>query len=142
MEFRYLNFYACPRLRFLDVETNPGSRRPVPVVCRILCRNVRGLARNLSNLTVASSMYDILLYYETLVSDMRHVSELLVPCFGRLVLLCRCKMPRARGMDAYVRDGYGAFLQPKFECGCCEMLVNKKVKSSTATSLPVENLLP
>ena len=32
-------------------------------------------------------------------------------------------MPRARGMAAYVRDGYGAFLQPKFECGCCEMLV-------------------
>ena len=32
-------------------------------------------------------------------------------------------MPRARGMAAYVRDGYGAFRQPKFECGCCEMLV-------------------
>ena len=29
----------------------------------------------------------------------------------------------ARGMAAYVRDGYGAFRQPKFECGCCEMLV-------------------
>ena len=32
-------------------------------------------------------------------------------------------MPRARGMAAYVRDGYGAFRHPKFECGCCEMLV-------------------
>ena len=32
-------------------------------------------------------------------------------------------MPRTRGMAAYVRDGYGAFRQPKFECGCCEMLV-------------------
>ena len=32
-------------------------------------------------------------------------------------------MPRAREMAAYVRDGYGAFRQPKFECGCCEMLV-------------------
>ena len=31
-------------------------------------------------------------------------------------------MPRARGMAAYVRNGYGAFRQPKFECGCCEML--------------------
>ena len=31
-------------------------------------------------------------------------------------------MPRARGMAAYVRDGYGAFRQPKFECGCSEML--------------------
>ena len=26
-------------------------------------------------------------------------------------------------MAAYVGDGYGAFLQPKFECGCYEMLV-------------------
>ena len=51
------------------------------------------------------------------------MSELLVPGFGRPVLLCRGMMPRARGMAAYVRDGYGAFRQPKFECGCCEMLV-------------------
>ena len=26
-------------------------------------------------------------------------------------------------MAAYVRDGYRAFRQSKFECGCCEMLV-------------------
>ena len=81
-----------------------------------------GLAGNLSDLTVASSQYDILLCSENLVSDSRHVSELLVPGFGRPVLLCRGRMPRARGMAAYVRDGYGAFRQPKFECGCCEML--------------------
>ena len=54
---------------------------------------------------------------------MRLVSELLVPGFGRPVLLCRGRMPRARGMAAYVRDGYGAFRQLKFECGCCEMLI-------------------
>ena len=44
---------------------------------------------NLSDLTVASSQYDILLCSETLVSDMRHLSELLVPGFRRTVLLCR-----------------------------------------------------
>ena len=104
------------------METNPGPRRPVPDVCRILCINVRGLAENLSDLTVASSQYDILLCSETLASDMRHVSEVLVPDFCRPVLLCRGKMHRARGMAAYVRDGYGAFRQPKFEYGCCEML--------------------
>ena len=48
---------------------------------------------------------------------------MLVPGFGRPVVLCRGRMPRARGMAAYVRDGFGAFRQPKFECGCCEMLV-------------------
>ena len=54
---------------------------------------------------------------------MRHVSELLVPGFGRPVLLCRGKMPLARGIAAYVLDGYVAFHQPKLEGGCCEMLV-------------------
>ena len=103
------------------METNPGPRRPVPDVCR-LCSNVRGLAGNLSDLTVASSQYDIMFCSETLVSDMRHVSELLVPGFVRHVFLCRGKMPPARGVAAYVREGYGAFRQPKFECGCCEML--------------------
>ena len=82
MDFLYLIFYGCLRLRFLDVETNPGQHRPVPAVCRILCSNVRGLAGNLSDLTVASSQYDILLCSETLVSDMRHVSEVLVPGFS------------------------------------------------------------
>ena len=77
MDFLYLIFHASLILRFLDVETNPGQRHPVPAVCRILCSNARGLAGNLSDLTVASSQYDILLCSETLVSDMRHVSELL-----------------------------------------------------------------
>ena len=100
MDFLCNIFYGCPRLRFLDVETNPGPRRPVPDVCRIRCSNVRSLAGNLSDLTVASSQYDILLYSETLVSDMRHMSKVLVPGFGRSVLLCWGKMPRARGMAA------------------------------------------
>ena len=100
------------------METNPGSRRPVPTVCRLLCSNVRGFAANLSDLTVASSRYEILLCSEILVSDMRHVSELLVPGFGLgRPVLCRGRMPRGRRMAAYERDGYGAFHQPKFECG-------------------------
>ena len=70
---------------------------------------------------MASSQYDILLCSETLVSDMHHMSEFLVPGFGRPIL-CQGKMPRARGMAAYVRDGYGASHQPKFKCGCSEML--------------------
>ena len=55
--------------------------------------NVRGLAGNLSDLTVASSQYAILLCSETFVSDMCHVSELLVPRFCRPahVLLCRAR---------------------------------------------------
>ena len=51
MDFLYLTYYACLRLRFLDVETNPGPRSPVPAVCRIVCSNVRGLAGNLSEMS-------------------------------------------------------------------------------------------
>ena len=102
MDFLYPIFYGCLRLQFLDVETNPGLHRPVPAVCIIFCSNVKGLARNISDLTVASSQYDILLCSETVVSDMHHVSEVLVPSFCRPVLLCRGKMPRAHGMAAYV----------------------------------------
>ena len=70
---------------------------------------------------MASSRYDILFCSATLVSGMYHVAELLVPGFGRPVL-CRGRIPRAWGMAVCVRDGYGAFHQPKFECGCCEMM--------------------
>ena len=105
MEFIYLFFYAFLRLRFLDVETNIGQRSPVLADCRILCSNGVGLAGNISDLTVTSSQYDILVCSETMVSDMRHVSELLVPGFGRPVFLCRGKIPQARVMAAYVRDG-------------------------------------
>ena len=112
MDFLYLIFYACLRLRFLDVETNPDPHRPVPAVCRILCSNMWGLAGNLSDLTVALSQYDVLLCSETLVLDMCLVSELLVPGNGHPALLCRYKMPRALGMAAYVRDGYRHFTNP------------------------------
>ena len=47
----------------------------------------------------------------------------LVPGFSLPTLLCLGKMPLARGMAAYVWDGYGAFRQPKFECGCCEIVI-------------------
>ena len=99
---------ACGILFLLSVEYSAAMRG--------------ALAVNLGDLTVAPSWYDILLCSETLVSDMHHVSEILVPGFGLSVLLCQGKMPWAWGA-AYVRDGYRAFCQPKFECGCYEMLV-------------------
>ena len=59
----------------------------VRVVLFLLCAeyssNVRGLEGNLSDLTTALSQYGILLCSVTLFSDMRHVSEFLVPEFGR-----------------------------------------------------------
>ena len=109
-----LIFYACLELLFPDEETKTGPRRPVPGACRILCSNLQGLSTNLSDVTEASSQYDLLLCPETLVSNRRQISQLLVPGFSCPVVLCRDGMPLARGMAAYVRDGYGAFRQPKF----------------------------
>ena len=63
----HLIFNACLEHRFPDVETNPGPRRPVPGICRILCSNEWGLYKNLSDVTVASSQYDLLLCSKTLV---------------------------------------------------------------------------
>ena len=105
------------------METNPGRRRPVPADCRILCSNVRDLVRNLSDLTVASFYYDILLSSDTFVSDMLHVLELLVLGFGRIVFFFRGKMSLGTRDGCLHTNGYGAVRQPKFECGCWEMQV-------------------
>ena len=98
----HLIFYAWLELWFPDVEINPCPQHPVPGSCRILCSNVRGLYKNLSNVTVALSQYDLLLHSETLVSDRRHISELPVPGFGCPVLLCQDGMLLAHGMAAHV----------------------------------------
>ena len=92
----YILFFmlACS-FGFVDVETNLGPWCPILTVCRLLCNNVRGFAGNLSDLAMALSRYDILLCSETLVSDMCHMYELLVPGSGHPVLLCRGRMPRA-----------------------------------------------
>ena len=110
------------RLRFLDVETYRGPRRPVPAVGRILCSNVRAWPGTL----VTWPWLRLSMIY---CCALRFWSKICITCRRCLflvsvdpVLLCRGNVPRARGMAAYVRDGYGAFRQPKFECGCCEML--------------------
>ena len=134
-------FYACLELRFPDVETNPSPRRLVPGASRILCSNVRGFYNNLSEVTVASSQYDLLLCSETLVSDWRHISQLLVPGFCLPVLLCLDGMSWDCGMAAYVRDGYGHFANPNLSVavvrwwysGCVVLDSSSKCSACIAT---------
>ena len=78
---------------------------------------MQGLAGNLSDLTVESSRYDKLLCSETLVPEMHQVSELLVPGYGHPVLLCQGRMPQARGMLAYVREGTEHFINKSLSVG-------------------------
>ena len=76
-----LLFFACLKLRFPDVEVNPGPRAAGLRTCRILCCNIRGLHGNLKDLSLAASSYDVVLCSETLVSGHRHISELAVSHF-------------------------------------------------------------
>ena len=57
---------------------------------------------------MTSSQYDTRLLPETLVSDLRHVAELLVPGFG-----IWCLDPGSRGLAANFRDDNRAFRQSK-----------------------------
>ena len=104
-----------------DVETNPGPTRPK--FCNLLCSNIRGLYGNLRDLTVASSKYDIICCSETLVSDRRHISELLLPNFDKPLLLLRNSLPRAQGLCVYTRAGFSTSRFNKYECGCHEIMV-------------------
>ena len=103
-----------------DIHPNPG---PSGNYCKVLYANIRGLKCNLSDLTVLSAKYDIILCSETLVSNLRHSSELMIPNFKKPILLRRNFIPRAQGMCAYIRSSFGASRLAKFECGCHEVLV-------------------
>ena len=67
----------------------------------------------------------------TCCCDLRLWSRICVTCrrcwFPVSVALSCCVGARCLGpvawLHACIRDGYGAFCHPKFECGCCEMLV-------------------
>ena len=119
LNFLYiLLFYACLELRFLDVVTNSGPQRAVPGAYRILCSNVRAFPRTWA-------MWQQLRLSMICCCALRpwSLTGIIYQSCWILDLVVRSCCERASGMAANVRDGYAAFRQPKFECGCCEMLV-------------------
>ena len=119
--FLFLDFYFFKLILLLrsgDVHPNPG-----PQFFKILYANIRGLRGNLNDLGVASTKYDMLFCSETLVSDLRHVSEILIPNFRRPILLRRGSIPRAQGLAVYIRSSFSAARTPRFECGCHETVI-------------------
>ena len=126
--FNFINFYILNFIIFLllmragDIHPNPG---PNNKSCKALYINIRGLKANLQEVALASLKYDLIFCSETLVSDFRHTSELLIPNFNKPILLRRNAIPRAQGMCVYIRSSYSASRIPKFECGCHEMLLVK-----------------
>ena len=126
---KFMNSLFCFLLVMLlllsgDVEVNPGPQNRSRI-CRILYGNVRGLYKNKKDLDVAAEKYDILFCSETLVSDLRHISELSIPGFKKPTLFKRNAIPRARGMALYIREGLSASHRPQYECGCHETQVVK-----------------
>ena len=103
-----------------DIEVNPGPRYNNKE-CRILYSNIRGLYGNFNELQVASQDYDIVLCSETLVSNRRNSSELLLPNFCKPKLLLRDSRPRVRGLATYIRSGFAASMQSADVCNCHEI---------------------
>ena len=77
------------------------------------------------NLAVASSQYEILLCSETMVSDLSHVSELLVSGFGGPVCLVVPGQAALCPWDGGICTRWIWSISPTkiSVCGCCEMLV-------------------
>ena len=80
-------------LRAGDIHPNPGPHNNN--FCRVMYANIRGLKSNIQELTLSSTNFDIIFCSETLVSELRHVSELLIPNFRKPG---RNSIPRALGM--------------------------------------------
>ena len=54
----------------------------------------------------------------------------MIPGSSRPMQLFRGEVVRFRGLAVYVRDGFSAYRQRSYECGCCEVIV-VKICSST-----------
>ena len=64
-------------------------------------------------------------FSETLVSSRRHILKLMVPEFGRPMLLLMGEVVRFSGLAVYVRDGFLAYRKRSYKCGCCEVIAVK-----------------
>lgn len=80
-------------------EPNSGSRRQPAKSCRILSANVLGLHKNLMDHTKDVTNHDLIFCSETLVSDLKNVSELRISNFREPVLIRRDYVSRASGMS-------------------------------------------
>ena len=84
-----LFFYGCLKLRFPDVEVNPGPRE-APQCCRVMFTNINGLHGNRDELAIAATKFDVVACAETKVCL---VSKLLLCCWevlAQMGLLWRC----------------------------------------------------
>ena len=63
-----LFFYGCLKLRFPDVEVNPGPRVPHQC-CRVMFTNINRLHGNRDELGIAAIKFDVVVCAETKVAN-------------------------------------------------------------------------
>ena len=117
-------FYGCLKLRFQDVEVNPGPMA-AHQCCRVMFTNINGLYGNRDELAIAATKFDVVACAETKVTGRRHLSELLLAGFKATTLLLRGALPNGLGMALFVRSGLSVSRRERFECNCCEFMVAK-----------------
>ncbi len=110
-------------LRGRNVELNLDPVRSRRHKCRVFYSNIRGLFANLKDPSVVSQCHAVIIWAQTLVSDYRHDSELMIPGFNKPLFICRSVAKRRRGMSVYIREGFSAHQTTKFECACHETVV-------------------
>ena len=119
-----LFFYGCLKLRFPDVEVNPGPR-VAPQCCRVMFTNINGLHGNRDELAIAATKFDVVACAETKVTGRRHLSELLSPGLKATTLLLRGARPNGLGRALIVHSGLSVSRRERFECFYCEFMVAK-----------------
>ena len=92
--------------------------------------NIRGLLKNLSDLSLTARGGDVILCSETLISSRHHISEPMVQGFGRPIQLLKGEVDRFRMFALYVREGFPTYRRRSYECGCCEVIVVRICSSS------------
>ena len=107
-------------LRSLDVEENPGRLHAGRVV---LCTPTSGACIRYCRICLLWPEVEMFFLSETLVASRCHIFEFMVRGFGRPDQLLRGVVDRFREFAVYVRDGFSAYRQRGYECGCCEVIV-------------------
>ena len=107
------------------LESNPGLLHTRQQNCFILYSNIRVLQAYIDDLAVSSKHSEILFCFEILVSEMRYISELLVPSYKKPVLFSRVAILRAHVMALYIKNEFSASHEACYKCGCHEMQVVK-----------------